>query len=72
MHGDGAIGLVVSRRGDRLRIEVSDDGHPPAIRIVPLGEQRVGGRGLFIVDQMATAWGVPAGTAHVWAELALG
>jgi anti-sigma regulatory factor (Ser/Thr protein kinase) len=70
-HGVGIILLVVSRRGDRLRIEVSDDGHPHVIGAVTQGERVVGGRGLFIVDQLASRWGVIEGTARVWAELAL-
>jgi len=71
LHGAGVIILAVSRHGDRLRIEVSDEGHPATIGIMPPEARDVGGRGLFIVDQLAGGWGAPAGTAHVWAELAL-
>lgn len=72
VHGEGAIVLVMSRHGDRLRIEVSDEGRPQRIGIVT-GERRgAGGRGLFIVDQLASRWSNTAGTARVWAELPLG
>jgi anti-sigma regulatory factor (Ser/Thr protein kinase) len=70
-HGAGAIVLTVSRHGDSLRIEVFDEGRPEGFGVVPEGERRVGGRGLFIVDQLARGWGATAGTGHVWAELAL-
>jgi histidine kinase-like protein len=71
LHGEGMIRLVVNRRGDRLRIEVADEGHPTTIGMVPQGRRGLGGRGLFIVDQLASAWGTARGTARVWAELAL-
>lgn len=69
LHGEGNISLVVSRGGDRLRIEVSDEGHPAQIGMVAPRQRGIGGRGLFIVDQLASAWGAARGTAHVWAEL---
>ena len=71
VHGAGTIVLVVIRDRDRLRIEVSDEGHSPAIGIVSDREHGIGGRGLFIVDQLASGWGAAAGTGHVWAELDL-
>jgi anti-sigma regulatory factor (Ser/Thr protein kinase) len=71
IHGVGTILLLLSRRGDRLRIEVSDDGHPRAIGVAAQGKPGAGGRGLFLVDRLASRWGVIEGTAHVWAELAL-
>jgi serine/threonine-protein kinase RsbW len=59
--------------GEALRIEVHDaDPSPPRHRAVaPLAES---GRGLLILDALASAWGAGA-AAHgkaVWAELALG
>ncbi|WP_369973562.1 MULTISPECIES: ATP-binding protein [Pseudonocardiaceae] len=56
--------------GRRLRIEVDDtaSGLP---RIRP--PDHSGGRGLLLVDRLASAWGVQhrAGGKTVWAELAL-
>lgn len=62
--------LVVHR--DRIRLTVHDDapGHP---RIVTPAPDEGRGRGLGIVEAIATDWGVarePAGKA-VWAELAI-
>lgn len=71
LHGAGAIVLVVSRSADRLRIEVLDEGHPSRLGVIALEDHGIGGRGLFLVDQLATSWGAVEGTAHVWAELAL-
>jgi anti-sigma regulatory factor (Ser/Thr protein kinase) len=69
---DGAT-LVIEAAGRLARIEVIDPGH--ATRLVPL---RVGsldehGRGLAIVEDLASAWGVESrgpGKA-VWFELDL-
>lgn len=71
LHGAGAIVMAVTRSGDRLRIEVVDEGHPSLIGVVAPEDQGIGGRGLFIVDRLASSWGAVEGTAHVWAELAL-
>jgi anti-sigma regulatory factor (Ser/Thr protein kinase) len=71
LHGEGSILLAVSRRGDRLRLEVSDEGHPAHIGVVEQDETGIGRRGLFLVDRLASRWGATDGTARVWAELAL-
>jgi anti-sigma regulatory factor (Ser/Thr protein kinase) len=72
LHGQGTIQLTLSRREDRLRIEVLDDGRPARIDAVPAGERAAGGRGLMIVEQLACDWGAVAGFGHVWAELPIG
>ena len=71
-HGDTPrecrINLI--NHGRRLRVEVDDTSpHPPRIRT----PDRTGGRGLILVGQLASAWGVHhhAGHKTVWAELAL-
>ncbi|MFL5862715.1 MAG: ATP-binding protein [Solirubrobacteraceae bacterium] len=71
LHGVGQIVLIVSRHADRLRIEITDQGRPRHLAVVPEGRRGIGGRGLWIVEQLATAWGTTDGTARVWAELAL-
>jgi hypothetical protein len=64
--------LALINQGLCLRIEVGDaSSRQPKIRIPDLS----GGRGLFLVDRLASSWGV---TGHqdqgktVWAELILG
>lgn len=70
-HGEGAIELRMGRAGDRLRLEVADQGDGvPAIR-AEAGDE-TGGWGLRIVEELALRWGCFEGTTHVWAELSLG
>jgi anti-sigma regulatory factor (Ser/Thr protein kinase) len=72
VHGVGAISLAMESRPDCLRVVVSDEGDAlPVLRDPsPTAE---GGRGLSIVNALATRWGVdPAdGGKSVWFEIAL-
>lgn len=70
-HGEGAIELRVSLHGDRLRVEVIDEGQDQAPSVREQTSDGPGGWGLQIVDQVALQWGVFEGTTHVWADLAL-
>jgi anti-sigma regulatory factor (Ser/Thr protein kinase) len=67
-HGRGAIRLVLGRHGERVRVEVIDEGQDAALRVKPAAPGQ-GGHGLRIVDQLASAWGAFEGTTHVWAEI---
>ncbi|MBF6469931.1 ATP-binding protein [Nocardia beijingensis] len=60
--------LMVVDRGDWLRVEV-DDASPAPARI--RRPDHTGGRGLILVDQLATRWGVDyhGRGKTVWAEL---
>lgn len=79
LHGSGDVGLVVDVCDDRLRLEVVDEGGPPADegrRFVaparPPPPQIVDGRGLAIVDQLSHAWGNrhdERGRTVVWLEV---
>jgi anti-sigma regulatory factor (Ser/Thr protein kinase) len=71
LHGRGEIHFRLRSRGDRVRVEVIDEGHGAAVRITERGLDEVGGFGLKLVDQVSTAWGAYEGTTHVWAELSL-
>jgi anti-sigma regulatory factor (Ser/Thr protein kinase) len=52
-HG-GCLTIRVQLHGARLRVEVRDEGGPWSVKS---GEDTQGGRGLLIVDWLATAWG---------------
>lgn len=63
------IRLAASR--ERIRIEVSDGGagFSPAVIARP-DDDALGGRGLFVVDAIASRWGTVCGEGHcVWLEL---
>jgi anti-sigma regulatory factor (Ser/Thr protein kinase) len=74
LHGAEPIEVYVSRDDDLLRIEVSDggsrgDGVTPRTHDDP----RPGGRGLHIVNSLASRWGTTDndGGKTVWAEIGL-
>jgi anti-sigma regulatory factor (Ser/Thr protein kinase) len=71
VHGQGTILLSLCRTDDVLRIEVSDEGQPDHIDVLPVKQRGDRGRGLWIVEQLATDWGAEAGTGQVWAEVAI-
>jgi anti-sigma regulatory factor (Ser/Thr protein kinase) len=68
-HGHGQIVLRAHVDDDRVLVEVIDDGHgfEHVVRHVPF--ERLTGRGLAIVDDLASRWGVHEGTTHVWFEV---
>jgi two-component sensor histidine kinase len=74
-HGQGPLAVRMSHTPHpcRVRIEVEDSclDHP---QVHPPSSTRRRGRGIALVDKLATAWGVldhPAtGTKTVWAEVA--
>ncbi len=70
-HADSVVTITLTRNGPSIRVEVADDGdglpqlrHPAATI--------AGGRGLLIIDGLASDWGSHrSGTGKVvWAELA--
>lgn len=69
VHGQGPVGLTALLDEDRLMIEVVDqgDGFERAVR--ERSVDAVGGKGLIIVDALASRWGIHAGSSHVWFEL---
>jgi anti-sigma regulatory factor (Ser/Thr protein kinase) len=70
VHGRSDVRLVVRCSPGRLRIEVGDDNsrHP---QLQPADDGALDGRGLFIVDLLATRWGVRDDSIGkvVWFEL---
>lgn len=70
-HGEGPVTLTLVRDQGRLRVEVTDASRRPP-RPRDKGVEAESGRGLQIVDVLATRWGTtPAGSAGktVWFEL---
>ncbi|PWV76184.1 ATP-binding protein [Nocardia neocaledoniensis] len=70
LHGAAPRRCRVRLRPQRVRVEV-DDTDPGRPR--PRAPQGTGGRGLILVDRLATAWACTAGRDRktVWAELDL-
>jgi two-component sensor histidine kinase len=71
-HVGGFLEISLQLAGDRLTIEVRDEGDGvPAV--VPVARRTVGGNGLDIVSRLAETWGVtlnPDGGKTVWCVLA--
>ena len=71
-HGDAPrrFRIALLDAGRRLRIEVDDAAPELPRRRQP---DHTGGRGLILVDELATAWGVRHHPGHktVWAEVAV-
>lgn len=68
----GRIAMTVVVNRGRIRVEVSDPGGgsftKPSVRTPPA--HSLGGRGLLIVDRVASDWGVtPGRPTLVWFEL---
>jgi anti-anti-sigma regulatory factor/anti-sigma regulatory factor (Ser/Thr protein kinase) len=76
VHARTELGLRVELRGDLLHLAVRD-GSPRLLRLVtdPVPDPEAeGGRGLWLVEQLARAWGVnrhPDGGKVVWCTLHL-
>ena len=70
VHGSGEIELRLTRSGERLRVEVVDEGSGAAVNVRSAGAHG-GGQGLRIVQALSLRWGAFEGTTHVWAELSL-
>jgi anti-sigma regulatory factor (Ser/Thr protein kinase) len=70
LHARTASVLHVSVPPGRLRVLVQDDSPAVPVRGGP-GPERVGGRGLLLVEEMAWAWGVDPSSPgkDVWFEL---
>jgi anti-sigma regulatory factor (Ser/Thr protein kinase) len=76
LHGSGQIDLYVTLDPEMLRIAVVDEGRrTPERWPEQIPAATPGGRGLRIVDTLASTWGNncdPAGRTRVWAEMSRG
>ncbi|HEY5271624.1 MAG TPA: ATP-binding protein [Acidimicrobiales bacterium] len=58
-HGLGTVSLTIEAGDDEVHIEVFDeDGTSLALRPLSVDTSSASGRGLMIVDNLATTWGV--------------
>jgi serine phosphatase RsbU (regulator of sigma subunit)/anti-sigma regulatory factor (Ser/Thr protein kinase) len=69
LHGEGAITLVADIDESRLLVDVIDEGSGFEYTVREHEFGQVGGRGLNIVDQETSRWGMHEGTTHVWFEI---
>jgi anti-anti-sigma regulatory factor/anti-sigma regulatory factor (Ser/Thr protein kinase) len=73
VHAHTDLKLRLELRGDLLHIAVRD-GSPRLLRVIASDPSAPGGRGLWLVEQLAYAWGVnrhPGGGKVVWCTLRL-
>jgi anti-sigma regulatory factor (Ser/Thr protein kinase) len=75
-HGRPDVELHLIVTGDLVRVEVYDEGDAfSAVRAHSIPISQSSGRGLVIVDTLATRWGVDVATAaqakNVWCELSV-
>jgi anti-sigma regulatory factor (Ser/Thr protein kinase) len=72
LHARSDIGVTVAMRARPLRVDVSDASHALPVLREGEGPLRESGRGLHLVDSLATTWGVipHAAGKTVWFELA--
>jgi pimeloyl-ACP methyl ester carboxylesterase/anti-sigma regulatory factor (Ser/Thr protein kinase) len=72
-HGGGFVELRISVLPDRVRISVLDGGRAGIPEVAGDRGLRIGGRGLSLVEHVASAWGydITDDGKEVWAELAI-
>ena len=73
VHARTDLRLRLELRGDWLHLAVRD-ASPRLLRVVASDPHAPGGRGLWLVEQLANAWGInrhPDGGKVVWCTLKL-
>ncbi len=72
LHARSASRLTIDSNGDRVRVTVEDES-AVAPRLREYGPEAATGRGVLLVDRLATNWGVDVddGGKRVWFELAV-
>ena len=72
MRADGTVTVGLSGDSHRVRVEVTDLGGVTVPRLRGFDFCSESGRGLFMVDALATAWSCsrdPSGTTTTWADV---
>jgi anti-sigma regulatory factor (Ser/Thr protein kinase) len=73
VHARTDLRLRLELRGERVHIAVRD-GSPRLLRVIAADPEAEAGRGLWLVEQLARAWGVnshPDGGKVVWCTVTL-
>lgn len=68
-HGHGRIEIHAELDENHLMVDVTDQGKGFEQMVREQDFDRVGGRGLHLVDALASRWGIHRGSSHVWYEL---
>jgi len=71
-HGRGTIDVAIEHDGYELRGSVADEGDGFAYVARTVANHELRGRGLSIVDALATRWGTGEGSTHVWFHMSPG
>ncbi len=71
VHTQGPVRVDLTLAADRLRVTVSDSSPRSPAKPVVVDWESTGGRGLFLVEALSSAWGsVPVGGGkQVWSEI---
>lgn len=69
IHGRGSIKLHALLDENRLTVDVADQGDGFERKARKRNSGAVGGHGLYIVDAIASRWGIHQGSSHVWFQL---
>ncbi|MEY2516978.1 MAG: hypothetical protein QOJ89_4336 [bacterium] len=72
LHGHGDIGLRIAFDGSHVVGTVSEDGHGFMYDPGRRGAAGDGGRGLELVSQLTTRWGLHQASSDVWFEFCAG
>lgn len=70
LHAGSPMRLSVYRNGEAVRVEMRDDDPNPPRHVTP-DPELPGGRGILLVDALATSWGVNSNEhgKTIWFEL---
>src|ERR1700761_8284698 len=68
LHGRGRITLSARLEGQRLVVEVADEGTGFDYMAGQRSIDHLRGRGLAIVDAESARWGIDEGMTHAWFE----
>jgi anti-sigma regulatory factor (Ser/Thr protein kinase) len=71
-HGRGTIDVAIQHDGYELHGSVTDEGDGFVYVARTVADDELRGRGLSVVDALATSWGIREGNTHVWFHMGPG